>query len=216
MMIQMIDSTEGIQYQDYRHYFNHEYEQAWNLLSDLYFYNRSAYEHSLRVGKLVGVILNDLNEDAFAQYRTELVMAGFLHDVGKLKISNKILKKPAGLNFVEWSQVKTHPLEGESLVRKVVLSGFVLDAVRSHHERWDGSGYPNGLRGEEIPMQARLLSICDAIDAMVSERPYKHKITISKCLEELVGNAGTQFDPELVGRIGPRLTFYLDLLYRKI
>ena len=65
-------------------------------------------------------------------------------------------------------------------------------------------------------MQARLLSICDAIDAMVSERPYKHKITISKCLEELVGNAGTQFDPELVGRIGQRLTFYLDLLYRKI
>ena len=124
--------------------------------------------------------------------------AAELHDVGKLALPETILQKPGQLDDEEWRIVQQHTLIGERIIAAAEGLEHVALTVRSTHERWDGTGYPDGLRGEQIPLAARMIAICDAYDAITSERPYRHASSSERAVEELRAFSGTQFDPELV------------------
>ena len=136
-----------------------------------------------------------LLEDAMP---SETLEAGFLlHDVGKIGIPESILNKPAGLTDTERRVLNTHPILGERIIAPLGFPNCVGEVVRHHHERWDGMGYPDGLKGEDIPGAARLFSIADSIDAMTSIRPYRMPVTFEEAVREVMSHAGTQFDPDL-------------------
>ena len=124
--------------------------------------------------------------------------AAELHDVGKLALPETILQKPGQLDGEEWKIVQQHTLIGERIIAAAEGLEHVAVTVRSTHERWDGGGYPDGLSGEQIPLAARVIAICDAYDAITSERPYRQASTHDRAIEELRASAGTQFDPGLV------------------
>jgi len=128
----------------------------------------------------------------------ELVRAAQLHDLGKLAVPDEILHKAAPLDEREWAFVRQHPLVGERILRASPAFRNVATIVRSTHERWDGSGYPDGLTGHEIPVASRIISACDAFTAMTSARPYRTPLTTEDALAELERVAGTQFDPAVV------------------
>jgi putative two-component system response regulator len=123
---------------------------------------------------------------------------GFLHDIGKVAIPDLILLKPGPLTPAERERMKRHTLIGDALCGRFRSLGRVRAIVRHHHERLDGSGYPDGLKGEEIPLGARVVAVCDAFDAMISDRPYKAAMSVEDALTELRSCAGTQFDPAVV------------------
>lgn len=120
-----------------------------------------------------------------------------LHDIGKVGIPDHILNKRAPLDEDEWAVMKTHPIIGWQLVQPIKVLGDAVKIVRSHHERWDGSGYPEGLVGDDIYLPARIFAVVDAFDAMTSERPYQRALPVHAALEEIESHAGTQFDPEV-------------------
>ena len=128
----------------------------------------------------------------------EVARAAELHDVGKIAVPDAILDKPASLDPVEWSFMRRHPLIGERILLAAPALRPVARLVRSSHERWDGGGYPDGLRGDEIPLGARVVAVCDAFDAMTTERPYRDSVTEDDAIAELQRCAGTQFDPVVV------------------
>jgi HD-GYP domain-containing protein (c-di-GMP phosphodiesterase class II) len=128
----------------------------------------------------------------------ELELLGVLHDIGKIGVPDSILNKPGKLDEDEWVVMKRHSEIGSRITQSVPEFDRISDYILSHHERWDGKGYPRGLKGEEIPIQSRILSIVDAYDAMTSERPYHSPMTHEDALQELIKNAGKQFDPELI------------------
>ena len=127
----------------------------------------------------------------------KLGIAAGLHDLGKLPMPDETLDKPGPLDEQEWAQVRLHPIFGEQLL---VSAGYseIAPWVRHHHERVDGSGYPDGLRGDAIPLQSRIIAVADAYDAMVSERPYSSALSQAAARDELVRGAGTQFDAAVV------------------
>ncbi len=127
----------------------------------------------------------------------KLEQAGRLHDIGKIAIPDSILGKPGKLTEDEWEVVKKHPVRGANILNS---SGFLHDivpVVRHHHERYDGSGYPDGLSGKAIPLGSRIIAVSDAFEAMTADRPYRRAFQSEKALEEIRLNAGTQFDPEI-------------------
>ena len=128
----------------------------------------------------------------------EVARAAELHDVGKIAVPDAILDKPGALDPVEWSFMRRHPLIGERILLAAPALRPVARLVRSSHERWDGGGYPDGLRGDDIPLGARVVAVCDAFDAMTSERPYRDQVTEEDAIVELRRCAGTQFDPMVV------------------
>jgi putative nucleotidyltransferase with HDIG domain len=128
-----------------------------------------------------------------------LEFAALLHDVGKVAIPKEIINKPGKLDPHEWTIIKTHTLEGQKMLERV--GGFMREVgiiVRSHHERWDGGGYPDGLTGEQIPLEARIISCCDAWNAMRTDRPYRSALALDVATAELMTGAGKQFDPNVV------------------
>jgi putative nucleotidyltransferase with HDIG domain len=130
-----------------------------------------------------------------------LEFAALLHDVGKIAIPKEIINKPGKLDPHEWTIIKTHTLEGQKMLERV--GGFMREVgliVRSHHERWDGGGYPDGLAGEAIPLEARIISCCDSWNAMRTDRPYRQALAYDVAVAELASNAGKQFDPAVVER----------------
>jgi HD-GYP domain-containing protein (c-di-GMP phosphodiesterase class II) len=137
---------------------------------------------------------------------TEIVtFAAQYHDTGKIGIPNSVLFKPEQLNEMEWHFMRQHPVVGAELIEKgngkMGLDGnldAVVLAVRHHHERWDGTGYPDGLRGEDIPIAARIIAVADAFDAMTTDRPYRRAVSREDALREIVRCAGVQFDPGVV------------------
>ena len=134
-----------------------------------------------------------------AERRRNLEFGALLHDVGKIAIPKEIVNKPGKLNPDEWELMKTHTTEGERMLNQV--GGFMREVgqiVRSHHERWDGAGYPDGLTGEQIPLEARIISCCDTWNAMRTDRPYRAALSHDVAIAELVSNAGGQFDPHVV------------------
>ncbi len=121
-----------------------------------------------------------------------------LHDVGKIGVPEKILMKPGSLTPDEWEVMRRHPQTGARVVRPLGLGDVVTDVVLHHHERWDGRGYPDGLTAEEIPLAARVFSVCDALEAMTAARPYRGPLPASVAFERVRLEAGHQFDPEVI------------------
>ncbi len=129
---------------------------------------------------------------------SEALEAAFLlHDVGKIGIPESILNKPGGLTDTERRVLNTHPILGERIIAPLGFPEVVRHVVRHHHERWDGAGYPDGLKGEEIPAAARVFAIVDVIDAMSSIRPYRQPVSFEAAVHEVIRTAGTHFDPQL-------------------
>ena len=128
----------------------------------------------------------------------QLRWAARLHDVGKMAVPESILLKPGRLDEREWEFVRRHTVVGQRILEAAPSLGGTGAVVRSSHERWDGTGYPDGLAGEDIPLAARVVAVCDAFDAMVSDRPYRPALSVSEALQELARGAGTQFDTAVV------------------
>ena len=120
-----------------------------------------------------------------------------VHDIGKLGIPDAVLFKPGPLSNEEWEIMRQHPEKGYRIALATPELAGVADLILKHHERWDGSGYPLGLKGEEIPLECRILAIMDAFDAVVNERCYRKAKTLAEAMEEIRRCAGTQFDPRL-------------------
>ena len=129
--------------------------------------------------------------------RRTVVAGALLHDVGKLLVDERILEKPGPLTPDERREINGHPIKGALIVHSSV-DPEVVDVVRSHHERWDGDGYPRGLVGREIPLAARIVAVADAYLAMLEDRPYRESLTEDEALQELEEGAGSQFDPRCV------------------
>ena len=150
--------------------------------------------HSERVATYAREIALELG---FSPSRVELLeVAGRLHDVGKIAVPDAILLKSGKLTPAEYKEIKRHSAVGETIVRDIGLGEIAL-WVRHHHERWDGGGYPDGLRAEEIPIESRILGVVDAFDAMTHDRSYQDAIGLPEAIIEIESNMGTQFDPEL-------------------
>jgi HD-GYP domain-containing protein (c-di-GMP phosphodiesterase class II) len=128
----------------------------------------------------------------------ELSYGFLLHDIGKLAVPDAVLNKPGKLDEEEWRLLKQHPEQGAKILSAISFLDRALDVVRHHHERWDGGGYPDGLRGEEIPLWARIFAVVDTVDAVTSDRPYRAARPLGAAIHELRKEAGTQFDPACV------------------
>jgi diguanylate cyclase (GGDEF)-like protein/putative nucleotidyltransferase with HDIG domain len=151
--------------------------------------------HSRTVARYAGMMADELG---FEPERVErLRLAGLLHDVGKIGISNLVLTKPGPLSDEEWVDVRTHPEIGARLLARAELDDL-RTWILSHHERLDGAGYPFGLSGDEIPLEARVLAVADAYEAMTSDRAYQPALREESARAELIKGSGTQFDPEVV------------------
>ncbi len=123
---------------------------------------------------------------------------GELHDIGKLEIPKEIVHKTSRLTDEEYEIMKQHPVIGEAILKPIKSLQHILPAVRNHHEKWNGTGYPDSLKGENIPISARIVSLVDSFDAMIEDRPYRKALSMDQAISELRKNAGIQFDPELV------------------
>jgi diguanylate cyclase (GGDEF)-like protein/PAS domain S-box-containing protein len=128
----------------------------------------------------------------------ELTMLSALHDIGKIAVADSIILKPGKLSPEEWEMVKKHPEVGYRIAKSSVDLAAIADAILYHHENWDGSGYPEGIKGTEIPLMARIISIVDSFDAMTSDRPYRRAFSREQAIKEIKKDAGIKFDPELV------------------
>lgn len=155
------------------------------------------YRHSLRVQSLALSFTTTVLHLPEAEALT-IGLAAFFHDLGKMKISRKILHKPSGLTRREFEIIQEHPVFGANMLSQFKLMQNVIPSVYHHHERLDGRGYPDGIRGETIPLGARIIAIVDAFEVMTSQRIYQKSRTPLQAFEELYEHAGTQFDKELV------------------
>lgn len=145
-------------------------------------------EYSVKLGQAHG-----LSNDKIQNLKN----AAILHDIGKIGIKDNILNKAGKLTQEEFREIMTHPTIGADIIKKVDFLEKISDTIRYHHEKYNGEGYPEGLKGEEIPIEACILAIADCYDAMTSDRPYRKALTSDEALEEIKRNAGTQFHPEL-------------------
>jgi diguanylate cyclase (GGDEF)-like protein len=152
--------------------------------------------HSEEVSDYVGAVARRMGLDSRA--REQLMVGSLLHDVGKIGISERILHKPDRLTQEEFAVIQLHPRIGYRLIEQVPALKPVASAVLHHHERYDGGGYPAGLKGEQIPLEARIVCVADAFSAMTADRPYRRRMPLDAACDELERNAGTQFDPEVV------------------
>lgn len=151
--------------------------------------------HSERVSIYSDMIAQELRLSA--QEKEDLQIATLLHDIGKVGLSNRLLEK-THLSAKDSLDIRLHPVKGVHLIEPLAFSHTIISAIRHHHERWDGKGYPDGLVGKAIPLLARIISLADSYDAMISDRPYRQGLSMKRVQEEIESNAGTQFDPNMV------------------
>ena len=162
--------------------------------------------HSKRVTRCAVELAQELG---FSQEQRKIIKrAGILHDIGKVGISDAILRKPAKLNEEEWTVIKKHPRRATEILEPLSFLTKEKEMICHHHERFDGKGYPDGLKAEEIPLGARILAVVDTFDAMNSERPYREPLAEDAIISELKNVCGNQFDPGVV-------TAFLGLLKKK-
>ena len=154
--------------------------------------------HSIRVSEYSSQIASAMNLDSEMVRQIEL--GGHLHDIGKIGVREEVLNKPGALTDDEYAHIMNHPVVGWRILGDVLRDApIALNAVHFHHERVDGTGIPEGLKGEAIPLEARIVAVADALDAMLSERPYRgHHLSIQEAINELQENRGSQFDPAVV------------------
>jgi HD-GYP domain-containing protein (c-di-GMP phosphodiesterase class II) len=146
-------------------------------------------DYCLKIGTKVKLTSKEMDE---------LFLLAVLHDIGKVGIREEILRKTGPLTEAEWEEIRKHPEIGCRIAQNTPELGPIAEYILYHHERWDGKGYPQGLKGEEIPLLCRLLAVADAYDAMTSDRLYRKAFPKETAIAELRNNAGTQFDPEIV------------------
>ncbi|WP_129408333.1 HD-GYP domain-containing protein [Marinitoga lauensis] len=158
------------------------------------FYDPYTKGHSERVSYYATSLAKIIGKEEIIN---DLFLASALHDIGKLSIPQSILLKNKNLTEEEYNKIKEHPVKGEELVSS--FEGFekIGKIIRHHHERYDGNGYPDGLKGEEIPFESRIITIADSFDAMVTARPYRQAFSINYAINELKVNRRKQFDPHL-------------------
>ncbi|MGC8734548.1 MAG: HD domain-containing phosphohydrolase [bacterium] len=156
-------------------------------------YNKGHMERVLEYGLAIASELdpNLLNDDV-------LKLSLLFHDIGKIEVPDYILNKPAKLTDEEYEIIKRHPVAGEEILKPVKFLQEVAKVIRQHQERWDGKGYPDGLKGEEIHLYARIVAVADAFDAMTSDRSYRKSMKVEDAVQEILRNSGTQFDPKVV------------------
>lgn len=168
--------------------------------------DHNTHEHLLRVRVYVSEIGAAMGLDK-AQMQA-ILTAALLHDIGKLAVPEHIINKPGKLTPEEFDKMKIHPVVGADILERVRFPYPVVPIVRSHHEAWDGSGYPDGLVGEDIPLAARILTVVDCFDALASDRPYRKAMPLEKAMEFVKSRAGIQFDPKVVAILEQR---YVEL-----
>lgn len=174
---------------------SHRNETIKTILKTLHEKNPREEKHSERVSKIcakIGGAIGMKNEEIAL-----LKAISNLHDIGKIAIDDAILNKPGKLDDKEWEQIKRHPEIGYRILSTSPEYAEIAQDILSHHERYDGRGYPRGIKGEDIPLRARIISIADSYDAMVSERPYRKPLTHQEAIDEIKRNLGTQFDPHI-------------------
>ncbi len=157
---------------------------------------RETKQHSVRVSLYAAHLAQQMG---LPFSRIEEIRAGaLLHDIGKIGIPDSILNKPAALDDEEWAQMRKHPMIGYGIVQGLIGSGEGAEVVLCHHERYDGSGYPSGLRGAQIPLGARIFAVVDAYDALTSTRPYRERVSHWEALHEILRGSRSHFDPDVV------------------
>ena len=154
-------------------------------------------DHSSRVSELAARIAIQIKPRDIP-FQTEVRLGGLLHDIGKIGIRESVINKPGALTPKEFAEVQRHPIIGETILKPVVANPSILDIVRSHHERWDGGGYPDALAKQSIPLGARIVAVADSYDAMTSARPYRVGMTPERSLEILREGSGIQWDRAVV------------------
>src|SRR5207248_2758068 len=152
--------------------------------------------HTRRVTDYSLLLADALQLPAVEKY--QLQVGTPLHDIGKIGIDDAILRKPGKLTAGEFETMKTHTTKGVSMVTSLLNLAPMIPIIKHHHERYDGKGYPEGLRGEHIPLSARIVAVADAFDAMTSDRPYRRALPVEQAFHELAHSAGTHFDPRCV------------------
>lgn len=152
--------------------------------------------HSDRVAFYAVELAKKAGKDT--NYIHRIHIGGLLHDIGKIGVSDNILCKPGSLDEKEFAVIKRHPEMGKQILSCMTMFDNLGDIVCAHHERYDGGGYPNGLKGTEIPEEARMIAIADSFDAMMSDRHYRKKLSLENSIQELIQGKGTQFDSQLV------------------
>jgi putative nucleotidyltransferase with HDIG domain len=166
------------------------------IMKSLFAKNSREMLHSQRVSSICVDICRKMNLDKYNIEKARI--AGLMHDIGKIGIPETILDKPMGLTQDERSKIQEHAIIGYKILSSTNEFAEISDIILSHHERWDGKGYPRGLEKESIPLFARIISIADTYDAMTSERPYRNPFTHSEAMSEIKTMSGLQFDPEIV------------------
>ena len=217
--VQNIDISISFGYEIKRHEAEHV-QEVFRKAED-YMYKRKLFESSCMRGRTVNTIMNTLNEKNKREEQHsvrvselckslgeslglnerkiyDLKTAGLLHDIGKIAIEENILNKPGKLTEDEFKEIKRHPEIGYRILSTVNEMSEIAEYILLHHEMWNGNGYPKGLKGENIPMESRIIAIVDAYDAMTSERSYRKALSEEFAIEELQRNSGIQFDAELV------------------
>jgi HD-GYP domain-containing protein (c-di-GMP phosphodiesterase class II) len=172
---------------------SHYTETIETLVSALEARNPDTNAHAKRIPDLALALAAAM--DLPPEFRRSLRLGSILHDVGKIGVPDSILLKPASLTDPEWAIMRSHPVIGERMLKPIDFLATALPIVRHHHERWDGGGYPDGLAGKKIPLGARIVAVCDAFDAMISDRPYRKGLPITSAIEEILRCTGAQFDP---------------------
>lgn len=180
------------------------YDSVKMLLGIINSKDRDTYLHLEKVAEYVEIICNHMNLDE--NIKKDFKIAAFLHDLGKIEIPRTILNKTDQLSKEEWSLIKQHPKWGASILRSMQQMDSIIPLILHHHERYDGNGYPKGLRGEDIPLGARIIAVADSFDAMTTSRPYRKAKSTAEAMEEIVINSGTQFDPLIAGLFAKNLS----------
>jgi HD-GYP domain-containing protein (c-di-GMP phosphodiesterase class II) len=178
------------------HLMRNELEGMMSLVLSVDEKDSATEGHCTRIERLA--ILTGERLGLMGQELIDLSYAAYLHDIGKVKVPDEILGKGGELTNAEWSEMKRHPDYGAEILKEKTFLGGAAAIVRAHHERFDGTGYPRGLEGEEIPIGACVVAVVDTYDAMTSVRPYQRAQAKREAIEELQQGAGTQFDPRVV------------------
>ena len=177
---------------------NYNFETIGTLISLIDEYSQETREHGIRVGYYAGCIAEMFGFDR--NHVKEVELAGTLHDIGKLDIPSHILNKSGPLTNEEYTIIKKHPIHTSSILESMNDFSHLSKITLHHHERYDGSGYPEGLQGDSIPFESQIISIADAFDAMTSDRAYRKALSVSCAIDILMKESGRQFNPELVSQ----------------
>jgi HD-GYP domain-containing protein (c-di-GMP phosphodiesterase class II) len=180
----------------YRKFLNTKLEAMYALTKALEEKDPYTAGHGERVSLYCEVIAEKIG--IYGKHLDDLKIAAQLHDIGKIGVRDIVLNKPARLTDAEYDEIKRHPVDGARIISEIPSLDKIVPWVRYHHERWNGTGYPDGKKGKDIPLEARIIGICDVYDALTTKRSYRDEFTHDEAIQIIVSGSGKDFDPELV------------------